>query len=97
RDGARHAVVFWSVAPANAARSRTFQACTGALSTRGVGTRLLDLARKRCQMGDHAGAPSTPRLSPWDALTSTAAARLAVLPAPMTGTAATMSTKRGCE
>src|SRR6516165_1368867 len=45
RDGARHAVVFWSVAPANAARSRTFQACTDALSTRSVGTRLLDLAR----------------------------------------------------
>src|SRR5262249_8100959 len=97
RDGARHGVVFWSIAPANAARSRTFQACTGALSTRGVGTRLLDFARKRCQVRDHGVASSMPCFSPWAALSFAATARRSILPAPLSGSVATMSTKRGCE
>src|SRR5262249_43847373 len=71
RDGARHAVVFWSVVPANAARSQTFQAGTGALSTSGVGTWLwawlldlaLDLYLKRCQDSDHVVASLTTRIS----------------------------------
>ena len=36
RGGVRHAVVFWSIATANTARSQTFQAGTGALSTTGA-------------------------------------------------------------
>src|SRR5262249_59079612 len=103
RGGGLDGVVFWSVAPANAARSQTFQACPGALSTSGVGTWLwawlwawlldlaLDLARKRCQMRDHAVASSTPRFSPWAALSFAATARRSILPAPLSGSAPTMS------
>src|SRR5262249_12424621 len=57
----------------------------------------LDLARKRCQVRDHAVALSTPRFSPWAALSFAVTARRSILPAPLSGSAATMSTKRGCE
>src|SRR5262249_20449019 len=45
----------------------------------------------------HAVASSTPRLPPWAALSFAATARRSILPAPLSGSAATMSTKRGCE
>src|SRR5262245_3505356 len=46
---------------------------------------------------DHAVASSAPRLPPWAALSFAATARRSILPAPLSGSAATMSTKRGCE
>src|SRR5262249_311156 len=94
---------FWSIARANAARSQTFQACTGALSTTvrsSIGTRsglgLVGLKPQATQ-NDHAFSSSAPHLPPWAPLTSAAPARRSILPARWSGSAATMSTKRGYE
>src|SRR5262249_39563620 len=61
-----------------------------------VGLGLVGLKPQATQ-DDHVVASSAPRLPPWAALSFAATARRSILPAPLSGSAATMSTKRGCE